>query len=500
AYWLSAVSIDVFGPSDLAARVPAVLASWAMMGLTFLLALRLFNQRAAIFAALALFGSNLFFKQAVLAETDILVAAFMTGAIWTSLKIADMQNQNRSASERGFLALLAALIACTILVKGPQAFLLLLALIAFDLVRHRLGERPFRNGITIRLFTTGAFLITALLALPWFVYVLSHAGGEQLASDLQNSAGGGRGHAKGFFAYFGMLPMAVMPWSIVWGFALWITFVVLRRNRMFPSDSSKEISPDGSNDISPDDSNERRSLWLLLAWGCAVFVPLMFWGNKQIHYLLPLMPAAMISVGWMLDRSLRDRTDPSSKIVNGYVKVLLVVCALIVPALPIVGNQLRSHTAPIDYMISFVLAVAVITSIALLRKGADGTLTRIATIMSAIVFFTLSAFWVPTLDPVNSHTITMGLREKFPNATFVFRNEPSLAMVAAFDRVIPVMSEEQLAQLSTDPTASERVICLDTDPFDKSPLTNFEELERIIDDDDTVVVYTADGSMWDEVP
>ena len=157
-----------------------------------------------------------------------------------------------------------------LLSKGPPAaypLIFLVALAAF--------ERRWRAALAIR-HLRGAAHARSLVAAPWFAYVAMDPTVRQLTGDLKNSAAGG-GHGSLFLSYFPQLFIATAPWS---GFAAVAMVAAAMRWRQ--------------------DTRLRG----LLIWFAAVFVPLCAWGNKQIHYLMPLLPPVMILVGWVIDEAL----------------------------------------------------------------------------------------------------------------------------------------------------------------------------------------------------
>src|SRR5207302_7887082 len=49
---------------------------------------------------------------------------------------------------------------------------------------------------------------------------------------------------------------------------------------------------------------EDRRLRAVLVWIGAVIVPLCLSGQRQFHYLFPVMPALAVLTGWLIDRAL----------------------------------------------------------------------------------------------------------------------------------------------------------------------------------------------------
>ena len=211
---------------------------------------------------------------------------------------------------------LAACVALAALAKGPPAGYLVLFLLFIAVLR--------RDGRVVwRFFTGGAIVTLVLLAVPWFAAVYFSPDAGQLIDDAHNSVVGGSGHAASFLTYIPQLAQATLPWTIVWLAALlmclpallegatrWRAARVPQTNVAAKAASSvDQAAEQGLPDDSRADarvgdaaSTDARGLLVLAGWGGVILVPLCLWGNKQIHYLLPLMPATFCLVGWALDR------------------------------------------------------------------------------------------------------------------------------------------------------------------------------------------------------
>jgi 4-amino-4-deoxy-L-arabinose transferase-like glycosyltransferase len=155
--------------------------------------------------------------------------------------------------------------------KGPPAAYPVLFLVGLACVERR--WKPL-----LRFFLSGAPITAALIALPWFLYVRHDPMYGQLVGDLRNSAGGGRGHSGWFFTYIPPLFVGTAPWSVLWLIGL------IAAIRQWRTD---------------------RRLRGMVIWVACILIPLSLWGNKQFHYLMPVMPPLMILVGWLLDESLK---------------------------------------------------------------------------------------------------------------------------------------------------------------------------------------------------
>ena len=437
AYWLTAASFQAFGVGEGAGRVPAALAGWLTVGLTALVARWLFGNRAAFFAGAALTGSFLFFRHSRLAETDVLAMLFVTAAVYALWRGAWVGVDPRAAAAppivppcpddaplmagAGWFHLGAAAMALATLGKGPPAAYPLLFLVVSALV----DRRP---RALVRFVASGALVTFVVLAIPWFAYVALNPLISQLVNDLQNSAGGGKGHSGSFVSYAPQLLQATAPWT---GIVLVALVAAVRRWKQDPR------------------------LRGLLVWSGAILVPLCLWGNKQLHYLMPLMPPLMILAGWLLDEVLPRRSssapaaggrpDALAALTRNVLLVTVIACALAAPGVVVAAKLVRGHLLQRDMApaaAALVLTAAV--TVAWRRWGADaGARTFAAAIAAA--FAVLSA-WAPTLTPDSPRSAAAVLRARYGDGPYVFHGGESLPLVFHLRSIIPVTrTPEELA-------------------------------------------------------
>ena len=416
AYWLSAGSMTAFGVNDRAGRLPMAMLSWLSLAATFALARRWFGTRTAWLSTAALVGSFLFFKHGLLAETDAVAAAFLTIGAWAVVQAASRHRFTRPDAStdapttnlaRGSLVwphVVAVCLAGVILSKGPNAAFLLIFWAALCGLR--------RDWRSLRQFVTRGGLITlVVLAVPWFVYVWRTTADEgQLGADLTNSVDGGDHHGWPW-AYVPMLLRATLPWTPLWLVALWLAATRLRRSA---------------------------GLRELTAWGAAIFFPLCVWGNKQPHYLLPLMPPTMILVGWAVMTMIRRRPHGS------------------------VASRFR-------------LAVVV---------GVVG-----------VVMMVVIVAWLPARRGGASVRASAELLAAYPAANFIFRGSELPVMSWTMRQVIPLRDDAAI----TAATADANTVVIEQqqdDEAEPTPPTGFVESRRIRQADNVLHVYVpTSGSL-----
>lgn len=451
AYWISAASFSLLGTNVWVGRLPAVLASWFTLALTYGIGQRLFGRRAGLYAAGTLLCSWLFFRFGPLAETDVL------GMFWITLSAYAMLRAREGLNR--WVYLMAGCIGGLVMTKGPPAGYVLLLMLATDLIDRRFKLGLIRKSLTVRFVTSGAIGLTILIGLPWFLYAFQHAQGYELVDDLSNSARGGRGHAEPWWTYFPELLLATLPWTLVWVIAGWASLkVILNRTNLCRED--------------------REGLIWLYAWGMSVLIPLMFWGNKQPHYLLAMIPAMMLAVGWVIDRTTGlnwpELRVPVEAILTtmrwlGWLTGLVVI---------VIAWKLRPNLSWVDITIScgVILWMTTILWITTRRILHPATTTVVGCVG---VILLVKSLWAPTLEPASASDLARELNKRFPNAMFVFRGHPSLTLCVAMERVIPSMTDQQLIELAAHPPSDQPIVCLYEAEKEPTPLERFHVVLRL---------------------
>lgn len=483
AYWLTAGVFTITGRANEAlGRLPAAAAGWMTIALTFLIARRLFNARAGLFAAGTMLGSRLFFKFTLLAETDALVMAEIATGVWLIFSLPDAVQAGRGVAWRQHA--LAACMAAAVMTKGPPAAYLVVLLALTAWVAQR------RHVLTT-FFTSGAVVTCAVLALPWFVYAVRDPQFSQLTDDLRNSAEGGKGHSGHFWSYGPLLAESALPWTGVWLIALLGAAGPLL-SHLRPEGASLAR---GSRVRKKRDDRGKRSravvaarwrgrfekdqtaLVLLSCWGLSILAPLCGWGNKQEHYLMPLMPAVFCLVGWWLDQWLSRASaglkDPTMWVLG----VFATVCAACAAAVLPVAVHVTGGARPIDFLTVSALASGTGVCVWAWRAFGRIGMTYSALLLGILTCGLVAGVWVPALDPTNTRATTGELRRTFPTARFVFLGAPSLPLVFEMGQQLPGVTPDQLPA-GPDVVLLERL----SDPQTPPP-AGFVERLRIEDGD-----------------
>jgi hypothetical protein len=199
--------------------------------------------------------------------------------------------------------LAAFAIGMSILCKGAPGAFPMIFLVALALV-----ERSFSR--IRRFLVSGAFLTLAIVACPWFLFAGHHEGWHTFLFELRNVEAG-TDHGAPIYQYIPWLIVGTLPWTIV---TLAGVIAACRECKL--------------------DWRVRG----LLIWLFSIALPLCLTGNKQSHYLIPLMPVLMIFTGWMIDRWNRTWLSAAT------IVVAIVLPPLVAIVLPLYSQQHTRET------------------------------------------------------------------------------------------------------------------------------------------------------------
>ncbi len=282
-YWLSAISMKIFGPHAWAARLPVALAFLITVMMTADLGRRLWPSPAGgHWAGWALLLSALPLGASNILTADSLVALFGTASIWCAWRSITQSDLSRGRTwALGFYAALAL----AFLTKGPPGLLVALALVPFAF-RYR-QRYPFR-----RLLTPLGLSLFSVLALPWYLAVgllLPGTFSYWLGTETVGRIFGDSHRNMPFILYIPILLGGALPAGFLLPHAA---------RRLWRAHRSS----------SPDRAPAELLFWwmiLPLAVFCLV-------RSRLPLYLLPLFPPLALLVGRWLALSLGDRTVPLS--------------------------------------------------------------------------------------------------------------------------------------------------------------------------------------------
>ncbi|WP_428938014.1 ArnT family glycosyltransferase [Fontivita pretiosa] len=401
-YWMSAAAYKIAGVSAGVGRAPGAMAGWLMLAVTYLLATRLFDRRIGLMASTALLGSYLFFRHVRLAETDAPAALFVTLAIWAMWR-ADQSDRPL------WPHLAAAAIGGAILAKGAPAIFPPLFVLLYCAIERRWH-------LLWRFIASGAIATLAIVALPWFIYVANRQGLSVFASELSNTISGGD-HGDWPTAYLARLLVATAPWSGL------LPLAIVDAIRRFKTDAS---------------------IRMVLLWCAAILLPLSIAGNKQPHYLLPLMPPVTILIGRLLAAVFDDPAHWARRWCIAVLVGTILVAAAGIDAILYLAVMQRGRIGMIDAVAAAALATAVIAVWLASRRSLEGGFVALL-VVTPILMPLMLGLWAASLHNDSPRQLAGQIRRSFgPRATFAsFGPNESLPLCFELRQSIPDLPTPQ---------------------------------------------------------
>lgn len=331
-WWTAAFCVRAYGWSEIALRLPAIIAAALTCAVLFAwLAVRI-GRHAALWAAAALLSSHFFLDAARQPRMDSMLALFVTSAA-ILLECANIEHQTTSSDDRSsirrrpYLAFGALMIGLGILTKGILGIVLPGALIAlFLIVRGRLRDL-FRVDLVI------AFAAGLSIGLAWYLAAYSVGGRKfldwQLTMNLWSrfvpTEAGGATYCVHPFWYFA-------PHTIT-GFLPWSLYLPAIAVAVWPRRDAPLPEP----------------VVYALCWFAAIFLFFSASNGKCLVYILPVFPPLAALTGWAVSSALETRPDRrflEYTITAGSAAVVLGIVILMVVALSVVEFGLAKAIAP----------------------------------------------------------------------------------------------------------------------------------------------------------
>ena len=213
-YWMMVASQLTFGESFWSSRLVSLLASLALLGVSWQLSgffLKEARHRVAVVWMLG--AADIFYRYSHYAVPEITLTLTMTTAHLFFLQY----DRARSAGESGrrHLYLFYAMLGLGFLIKGPVAILLPLACSCLYYLAHR------RPGDAARLLSPVGFLLIILMAIPWYLMLGATLGWKPVLSMIHDETVARLGRERGGIFYFvPILFVYYLPWTAFLGVPL----------------------------------------------------------------------------------------------------------------------------------------------------------------------------------------------------------------------------------------------------------------------------------------
>jgi len=281
-FWLIDLSWGGFGVSRVAALATVFAVSATVMVLMRRLAAELFPGDDALVERVGwlTLGNVVFVIFAGLILFDLLLTACILGALIALLI------HTRSPSWR-WIAIAGVAIGLGVLAKGPVVYLhLFWPIAAYPLWRTE------RQALAPRTFWQSAGLAVLVSLLPvaaWVVPALVETNGEFARSLIWDQTAGrisgslSSSHARPFWFYLPLLPIFAMPW--IFSPYVWAAHKGAMRRPLAALLEAWRSTP---------------ALRFLILWFVPVAASFSLIAGKQPHYLVPLLPAAVLVSAYVM--------------------------------------------------------------------------------------------------------------------------------------------------------------------------------------------------------
>lgn len=296
-FWLIQAGWKLFGVNDYTPRLIPGLFSLLNLLLVYRISMRLWQDRkAAVNTALILVSTLIWAVWSFAIMFDMILTFWILLGLLGTLRAAEKQHS-------GWLMLMAS-VAGGLLTKGPAVLVYLLSVPLFRVWWDSRRETPIRARWYAAVLGAAAagFAIALLWAIPAAIQGGKAYGNDILWGQTAGRVASSAAHHRPFFWYLPIVPLFFFPWILF--------------RPVFSKINLKTA-----------DAGTRFCLsWLAL--------PLLIFSlvsGKQIHYLIPFIPAGALWMGRNLSRT-ESADGPLKTRLLGSVFLLLSLVSLIFPA------------------------------------------------------------------------------------------------------------------------------------------------------------------------
>jgi 4-amino-4-deoxy-L-arabinose transferase-like glycosyltransferase len=287
-----AASLRLFGMNETAVRLPgfafALLGCWT----TALLARRLFDAEAAVYAALA---SLTLVLPVVLTQSPAHDIALVP---WINLLVLCFWEQEQAASTASrwkWVAGATTCVALALLTKG----LIGVAVISVGIGLYAIVTRSLSWGLVAR--GTLALVAGGILASPWFLTMEAASPGYLYYYFVQR-------HFLGYISegqHHGLMPWHFYFAPVFGGAMPWLAYATA---------SVLQVIPDGQVGRDDGRSRQSRAIVLLACWFVGGLLFLTVANSKLLTYTLPLFPPLAVLAGLGFRRLFHDDLAPAIRL------------------------------------------------------------------------------------------------------------------------------------------------------------------------------------------
>src|SRR5688572_875339 len=277
--WITGLLFKLFGITEFWARFASALSALGVLLLAFLIARRIYNDSAGVFAVVILLSSQLFVYYGRVGTTDTMLTLCIMLAVYAYL---------RSADDQRFWLLAGASCAVALMVKGAAGLIAPAVIFIATII-----DRRFFSILRSRWLWVG-ITAAAIIAGPWHLLMYWQHGDAFVSGYLSRhvinrATTNVNQFNRDYGFYFSVLKNFFSPWAFILPFAL----IFARRPRSF----------------------------VVIVLGLIVFLGYTFVQTKFPWYILPAIPAFAIVTGAFFTRL----TETLTQIKLGIVALALIL-------------------------------------------------------------------------------------------------------------------------------------------------------------------------------
>lgn len=413
-FWLMQLGWAVFGFNDYWPRLVGPLVALLDLFLLRQIALKLWPKQSEVAnqAPWILLATLLWTLFATSTMFDILLTA------WVLLGMLGLLDVQQGRVIKGWLWVAMA-IGGGLLAKGPVIFLHLLPTTVLMALWARSDSLPF---IRLSIGLLMGMLIGLAIALLWALPA-AMTGGEEYASAILWHQTADRAvstniHKRGLFWYLPFLPLFLFPW-LFWG-RVWRGF----RQPGFLKDLGVRFC---------------------LVWLLATTVLFSVLPSKQVHYLIPMLPAFALLVAHALNHS-GAHTAQKSDLLLPIMLALMAVCLMLLQHIPGLDAYAWVQRMEIDWGLA-VLTLAVFLALSLFYCQKYSVMA-ISSVMVMAIFAGLIFFFQYNRDSYDLTPAALQIQafnEQGVDYAFVGNYQGQLQYLGHLTQALPVVKSDQLA-------------------------------------------------------
>lgn len=413
-FWLMQLGWAIFGFNDYWPRLVGPLVALLDLFLVRQIALKLWPKQVELAnqAPWILLASLLWTLFATSTMFDILLTA------WVLIAMLGLLELQQGRAIKGWL-LVALSVGFGLLAKGPVIFLHIVPTTLLMAVWARSDALPF---IRLSFGLILAIILGVVLALVWALPAAT-AGGEEYAGAILWHQTADRAvstniHKRGLFWYLPFLPLFLFPW-LFWG-RVWCGF----------------RQPEFLKDL---------GVRFCLVWLLSTIILFSVLPSKQIHYLIPMLPAFALLVARALNQTHLD-VGVKSDMVLPILLAAIGVFLMFLPEIPRLNDFGWVQHVDIEWGLT-VLTIAVFLALSLFYWRKFSVLA-IATAMVVSIFAGLIFFFKYNRDSYDLTPAALEVKafnEQGVDYAFVGNYQGQLQYLGRLTQALPVITSEQVS-------------------------------------------------------